>query len=208
MQLYINSEKKSKRLNKGFTLIEVIVIIAILAILASVVIPQYLNYVESANETADLAVASSILETATLAMITPGIDLPPNHYVEVLWTAGADSQAKNYEGILLVRQPMRSSAFTKNSDLKKLTNDAMIKEYAEYLIGLFGKEAVPARTFYSSLTTGYAAYLALPKSQLANEAALAFHINTSTGEIVLATWAGNGDVNKWVDIGLPIDKSE
>ncbi len=103
---------------------------------------------------------------------------------------------------------MRTSVYTANNELIKLTDDAIIKEYAEHLISLLGGEAVPANTFYSSLNTGYAAFLAQPKSQLANDAALGFHINTSTGEVVLATWAGNGDVNIWVDIGLNASKTK
>ncbi len=208
MNKYSNFLKKFKQKNKGFTMVELIIVIAIIAILAAVIAPQYLRFVESAKETSDLVVANNIIEAATLAVASPDVNLPAGHYVEVLWTAGADSKKYDYEGLILVRTPMRSSVYTASNELIKLTDDAIIKEYAEYLISLLGEEAVAASSQSSLLDRGYAAFLAKPESQLANEAALGFHINTTTGEVVLATWSGNGDVNKWVDIGLSVSKTE
>ncbi|HAO61442.1 MAG TPA: hypothetical protein DCQ90_05835 [Erysipelotrichaceae bacterium] len=58
-----------KRLNKkGFTLIELIVVIAILAILAAILIPSLTNYIKKANYAKNSANARSTYTEAQLKM--------------------------------------------------------------------------------------------------------------------------------------------
>lgn len=49
-----------KKNNKGFTLVELIIVIAIIAILAAVLAPQYIRYVEKSRVSADMDTASTI----------------------------------------------------------------------------------------------------------------------------------------------------
>lgn len=61
--------KRSKK--KGFTLIELIIVIAIIAILAAIAIPNFLAIQRKAKVNADIATAKNIYD-ATAVMITDG----------------------------------------------------------------------------------------------------------------------------------------
>ncbi len=58
--------KKFIKNNKGFTMVELIVVIAIIAVLAVVLAPQYLKFVEDARISNDISAAASIQKTITM----------------------------------------------------------------------------------------------------------------------------------------------
>ena len=58
--------------DSGFTLVELIVVIAILGILAAVAIPAYTGYITKANEAADITQLDAILTAAQSALATKG----------------------------------------------------------------------------------------------------------------------------------------
>lgn len=63
--------KKHSEKNKGFSLVELIIVVAIMAILMGVMAPQYLRYVEKAKIRTDDAVIDAIYEGAMNALMSP-----------------------------------------------------------------------------------------------------------------------------------------
>jgi prepilin-type N-terminal cleavage/methylation domain-containing protein len=62
-----------KKNNKGFTLVELIIVIAIIAVLGAVIAPQYIKYVEKSKEASDKAAVAEILHAAEVAAADPSV---------------------------------------------------------------------------------------------------------------------------------------
>ncbi len=67
--------KKQNKKKKGFTLVELIIVIAIIAILAAIAIPNFLSIQRKARVKADIASAKTIYD-ATSALVSEGKIVP------------------------------------------------------------------------------------------------------------------------------------
>ena len=59
--------------NKGFSLVELIIVIAIMAILVGVMAPQLIKYIEKTNVSSDSQLCDSVKTALTTAMMDPTI---------------------------------------------------------------------------------------------------------------------------------------
>jgi type IV pilus assembly protein PilA len=68
----MNKEIKKLNNQKGFTLVELIVVIAILGILAAVAVPNYMNYQRRSRINTDVSTAGEIIRAARTQIIETG----------------------------------------------------------------------------------------------------------------------------------------
>ena len=67
--------------NKGFSLVELIIVIAIMAILVGVMAPQLIRYIEKTKESSDVQLLDTVRSAITTAVLDPdvvtsGCDIP------------------------------------------------------------------------------------------------------------------------------------
>lgn len=82
--------------NKGFSLVELIIVIAIMAILVGVMAPQLIKYIEKSNVSADTQLADSVQTACVTAMMDP----------EVLADASGSSKITALQGTTPTAHPL------------------------------------------------------------------------------------------------------
>ena len=71
----MNHVTETKKLNnKGFSLVELIIVIAIMAVLIGVLAPQYLKYVEKSRESADLQAIDTMVSAVEIYSASNAVD--------------------------------------------------------------------------------------------------------------------------------------
>ena len=73
-------KKVFEKNNKGFSLVELIIVIAIMAILVGVMAPQLIKYIEKSNVSADTQLCDSIHEAIYVALADPDVISDQNVY--------------------------------------------------------------------------------------------------------------------------------
>ena len=102
-----NLMKKIRKSNKGFTLVELIIVVAIIAVLSAVVAPQYIKYVERSRQGVDASTLEEVRHaievevaiqgaTAGSATIASDGDITvPTAYAAVTDVTGATVELKS-----------------------------------------------------------------------------------------------------------------
>ena len=85
MKKFMNKIRKN---NKGFTLVELIIVVAIIAVLSAVLVPQYIQYVEKSRIGADEAYISEVGHNMEIIAATD----PKVNNKAVTVTIGADGK--------------------------------------------------------------------------------------------------------------------
>lgn len=77
MLKWLNNKKKD---NKGFSLVELIIVVAIMAILVGLLAPQYVKYVEKSRKSADASNLSEIVNAIQVKAADAESSLPSGGY--------------------------------------------------------------------------------------------------------------------------------
>lgn len=83
--------KKENMNNKGFSLVELIIVIAIMAILIVVLAPQYLKYVEKSRVSSDQTTIVEYINAMQVIAADPDITLTSGTDYSLKSTAGSDT---------------------------------------------------------------------------------------------------------------------
>lgn len=114
----LNWLRKKKKDNKGFTLVELIIVVAILAILVGILAPQYTKYVEKSRRSSDVSNLESLVKAAQVAAADTDYDIPEGTYKIIIDGASATAGTRVEKG----------DAATTDANVAKL--ETALTEYA------------------------------------------------------------------------------
>ncbi len=172
---------KKKTNNKGFTLVELIIVVAIIAVLAAVLAPQYIRYVERSRQSNDLQIAASITRAATTSVSDPQNELPAGAVLQVTWTTQSNTAAPTIE----ITNATGSTVTASNAQLQAVLND---------IGGVMGWT-----TAATDATPSVIAGANNAESAAGNAEDFIFTIDTADGNITVVDGAETTE-NEWVDV--------
>jgi type IV pilus assembly protein PilA len=101
--------KSMKRIQKGFTLIELMIVVAIIGILAAVALPAYQDYTKRAK-VSEVVLAASACRTAVTEVVQSATTLPPT----AGWGCESTSASSQYVASIAVSNAGAITATSQN----------------------------------------------------------------------------------------------
>ena len=96
MLKWLNNKKKD---NKGFSLVELIIVVAIMAILVGLLAPQYIKYVEKSRKSADASNLSEMVNAIQVKAADSDSSLPSGGYtITISHTKGTNVTVEGVAG--------------------------------------------------------------------------------------------------------------
>ena len=86
--------RERKKDNKGFTLVELVIVIAILAILVGILAPQYTKYVEKSRKAADATNMDEIVKVIRVFAGDEANEMPADTYTVTIGAAASDTKVE------------------------------------------------------------------------------------------------------------------
>lgn len=115
-------KKMKETANKGFSLVELIIVIAIMAILIGVLAPQFLKYVEKSRQSTDMQSVDAIVSAIEVYAIDPDVETG-----KTVGTAAAAGAPKTAE-VTLKTEKTKVSATNATSNANLALTNAGITE--------------------------------------------------------------------------------
>lgn len=133
---------------KGFTIVELVIVIAVIAILAAVLIPTFSNVIDSAKETATLQEAKGTLDSYIGVMTADGTSLPDGT-VFIVFDTEKDATENNKNKIagafVFFKGSLHKFDYYSTADSDKLKPSNV--EYSQFKLPSINGNPVDANTY-------------------------------------------------------------
>ena len=113
---------KTRKNNKGFSLVELIVVVAIMAVLVGVLAPAYLKYVEKSRLQKDVSAIGEVVNAIEIALADENIATDTNLEDEINLTAGTATFTAAANAPLTSELAETIGSITLTSNALKATN--------------------------------------------------------------------------------------
>lgn len=116
--------KENKKSNKGFSLVELIVVIAIMAVLVAVLAPQFTKYIDRSRQSNDATTVSGIVTAVQVGIVDSQYESETNKtYIVVITKNGTNIYEDDASGTPIAKQT--------DTTKKKTLADAIVDSCGE-----------------------------------------------------------------------------